>query len=142
MKLSLEDIQSALNKVDVEQEKKIKVLQELQQIIEENKNNAAPVNKTKNEFGVVIFDKNHELDNKEFTACVYQIKEGDKHDNVLHRLSDASREQNEFSKKKNNLIKTMGEAFGYLKRKFVKDRGILIKTKIPIVVLISHNDLV
>lgn len=144
MKLALEDIQQALKAVQVEPEQQIKVLNYLQEVIKEHEehkqDNAAP--KAKNEFGVVLYDTNNELNGKEFTASIYTILQGDNHNTVLNRISSAVREQNEAAKRKRNVINSIGTAFQFLKRRFIKEQNVNIKTKVPVRVIISNNQII
>lgn len=143
-KISLDEIQAALQVAEVDPDKQDKVLNRLQEVIkelqEEKDNHKLP--RTKNEFGVILYDANNELAGKEFAASIYQIKEGEDHGAVLSKISEAVKEQNESAKKKNNLIDSIGAAFENLKRKFIKEKGVNLKTKIPVRVTISTNKLV
>lgn len=139
-KIALEEIESALREANIAQPQQNQVLEYLKQVAAENAADTSTP-KSKNEFGVVLFDKDNLLSGKDFTACIYQVKEGDDHNTVLARLSESARTQNEAAKRKKNIIKTMGELFNFLKPKFVKEKGIKIKTKEPVRVLISNNNL-
>ena len=143
-KIALENVQTVLAELKIEPDKQDKILQELQKIIEDEKNeraeNKAP--KSKNEFGVILYDANNELAGKEFTASVFQVKQGFDFNTVLSKISTAARNQNVAAKRKKNVIETIGDACMYLKRKFTKEQEVNIKTKEPIRVLISSNRLV
>ena len=139
-KISIEDLKTALNASNVEPEKQQKVLEEIEQIIQENKNNNPPAPKQKNEFGVILYAP--ELMGKEYTASVYQIKNGDDHGTVLGRIFDAAKDHNESVRKKANLIKSVGDAFAHMKRKFIKAKGINLKTKEPVRVIITNNQII
>lgn len=138
-RISLDQIQETLTKFNIEPDKKVKVLTELQAIIKEEKENKEPAIKIKNEFGVILYSDNPEVQKMEFTASIYQIKLGDTHDNILERISAAIKESNENCKKKNNIIDSIGGAFQNLKRRFIKEKGINLKSKEVVRVLISNN---
>ncbi len=141
-RVSLEVLRDVLTEEGVETTKQQKILDHLQEILDEEKKDkeSEKVPKSKNEFGVVLFVS--DLVSKEYTACIYQVKEGYDKSTVLKNISDAAKNQNDAAKKKKNIITTMGEAFQYLKRKWVKEQGISLKTKTPIEVIISDNKLV
>lgn len=143
-KLNISDIQEALKTAKIEPEKQKDVLDYLQDVIKEQEadkaHNALP--KQKNEFGVILYDADNQLVGKEFTASVFSVKQGDDFGTILTRISDAAKIQNESAKKKNNLIQTIGSACQNLKRKFIKEKGINIKTKEPVRVLITNNKIV
>lgn len=144
MKLELDIIKIALQESKIEETKQTKVLEFLQDLIkkEEDHKDSNSVPKSKNEFGVILYDANDELKGKEFTASIYSLKQGDDHGTVLNRISEASKEQNEKSKKKKNLITSIGEACEFLKRSFIKQKNINLKTKQTVRVLITNNKLV
>ncbi len=141
MKLDISDIQQALKEAQIAPEQQQKVISHLEDVIkelEENKQeNAAP--KQKYEFGVILYAP--ELIGKEYTASVYQVPQNSNHNEVLAKISEAVRTSNEKSKKKKNIIETIGDAFGHLKRKFIKEKNINLKTKQVVTVLISNNKL-
>ncbi len=144
-KLDIDEITRIIKGVKLPPEAEQKVLKEVKdtiQKIEDHKDDTAAGPKQKNEYGVVLFDAENKLAGQEFTACVFKIPEGDDMGTVLTRLSTASRTQNDAAKRKKNPIKSMGEAFGFLKRKFSKTVNIQPVTKIPVRVLISNNELV
>lgn len=141
-KISIEDLQDVLTESGVEAQKQKKILELAQKAIEEEKQQKADssVPKSKNEYGVVLYAP--DLVGKEYTASIYQIKVGDDHSTVLRRVSEAVNSQNLTAKRKKTVIDTMGLAFQKLKRKFIKEKEINIKTKTPVRVLVSDNKLV
>ncbi len=149
-KIAIEDVQAALEETKVEPETQEKVLEQLKKVIEEEKEHRAHNKgaKTKTEFGVILYDANGELKGKEFTASIYSVKEGFDHGTVLTKISEASRAQNEAKSKAKRkskgktAIETIGEAFSALKRKFIKEKEVNLKTKEPVRVTITDNKLI
>lgn len=143
-KLAIEDVMQALQEAKVPKEQQGIVLNHLQQVAQEEalqkEENKLP--KQKNEFGVILFDAEGLVAGKEFTAAVYQIPQGDDHNLVLGKISQAAREQVASAKRKKYPIDTMGEAVQNVKRKFTKDKNVNLKTKSPVRVLVSNNKLV
>jgi hypothetical protein len=141
-KISLETLSEVLQEEGVEQPKQIKILDHLKEILkaeqEKKEDNKTP--KSKNEFGVVLFAP--ELVGKEYTACIYQVKDGFDHGTVLTKISEAARNQNNNKKSKKNVIQSIGEAFQNLNRKWIKEKQINFKTKESVRVLITDNKLV
>ncbi|NBQ47976.1 MAG: hypothetical protein EBU33_05925 [Sphingobacteriia bacterium] len=144
MKLSLEEIQGALAEAKVPTEQQTMVIDHLQEVIKELEAEkiATKLPSQKNEFGVIIFDKNGVLKGQDFVAAVYTIPQGEDHDNVLRKISEAARDQNEAAKRKKHTIESMGEACESVKRKFIKQKNVNIKSKAPVRVLVSDNKLV
>jgi hypothetical protein len=142
-KISIEQLQDILAEAKIAPDKQKEILENVKAVAEEEKAEKAQsvCPKAKNEFGVVLFDKDNVLAGKEFTAGVYQVKEGFDHSTVLTLVSEAARNQNSAAKRKKTVIQSVGDAFQNLKRKFIKDKGINLKTKTPVRVLVSNNSL-
>ena len=144
IKLTIEEVITALQKTNVEKEKQQNIVNYLNKVVEqeriEKQENAQP--KSKNEFGVIIYSNDGKLDGLELTASVYTIKEGEDHGLVLGKISQAAKEQTAAAKRKRFNIESIGAACQNLKRKFLKDKNVNIKTKNPVRVIISNNGLV
>jgi hypothetical protein len=141
MKIDIETVYQVLGECKVPKEQADKVINNLQAVAEEEKQEKESLKtpKAKWEFGVVLYDANNELDGKEFTASIYQIKDGEDHNLVLPKLCEAAKIQNEMAKRKKHLLDTIGNIFSSLKSKFAKEKGVRIKTKEPVRVLVSNN---
>lgn len=142
IKLSLEEVADALKQAKVPEAQNAEVLSKLKNLAEEKAEEKADatVPKAKNEFGVIVFDKDKVITG-DFTAAVYQIAEGGDHGLVLGKISQAARDQNLAAKRKKHKFESLGDAL-HAKRAFLKQQGVLIKTKIPVRVLLSDNTLV
>lgn len=142
-KISIEDVTAALQETKIPKESQGQILNRLQQIIAEEQaikeENKLP--KQKNEFGVILFDPEGLVAGKEFTAAVYQIPQGDDHSLVLGKIAQAAGEQNAAAKRKKFQFDTLGSAIQGIKRKFIKEKNVNLKTKNPVTVLISNNKL-
>ena len=143
-KLAIEDVMQALQEAKVPKEQQGTVLNYLQQVAQEEaaQKEAEKLPTQKNEFGVILFDADGLVAGKEFTAAIYQIPQGDDHNLVLGKISQAARDQVLAAKRKKYPINTMGEAVQNVKRKFTKDKNVNLKTKTPVRVLISNNKLI
>ena len=95
--------------------------------------------KQKNEYLIILHDPNNEIAGKEFSGWVVQNKSGDDQGLVLSHVRSASVDNNEAQKRKKRPITNFIEAFSSIKRKFLKDRNILIKTKNAVRVLITDG---
>jgi len=141
MKLSLEEIQGALAAAKIPNDQQKAVVEHLQEVIQEleAEKSSTKLPHQKNEYGVVLYDADGSLAGKDLTASVYTIPQGGDHGTVLARIAEAVRDQNEAAKRKKNVIKTIGEAFAGLKRKFIKAKNINLKTKESVRVLVTNN---
>jgi len=136
MKVSLENVEAILLERKMEPIKVQEIVKELMEAAEEEKadakNEGGP--KPKWEHIIVVNDPDNKL-GTEFTGWVVIQQEGQDSGLVLSKLRDAVKEQNESSKRKKNILQNFGELFQDLKPKFLKERGLKIKTKEQVRVL-------
>lgn len=140
MKVDIENVEAILLERKVEPVKVQEILKDLAKAVEEEKEdrkaNAAP--KSKWEHVIVLNDPEGKIKD-EFTGWVLQQRDGQDAGLVLSKLADAAKAQNEASKRKKTLIKSFIEAFDGLKSKFAKEKGLRIKTKDPVRVLVVNG---
>jgi hypothetical protein len=90
---------------------------------------------------IILNDADGKLKDMEMTGwCIVQ-KEGQDAGLALSKLRDAVKESNESQKKKKNVLQNFGELFMDLKPKFLKEKGIKIKTKTQVRVLTVNGKL-
>lgn len=140
-KISIEEVEEALFKQNIDSAIVTKVIKELGEIAEEKKAERPALPKQKNEFLIVLSDPENALAGKDFAGWVVQIPVGDDPGLVLGKIRDAAKETDAAKKRKKSVISTMGEAFLGIKRKFIKSKNVHIKTKIPVRVLVTDNKL-
>ena len=140
-KISLEEVEAKLREKNVDAQIVKTVIKELEEVVEEEKDNRDTTPKQKNEFLIVLLDPNDELKGRDFTGFVVQQKQGDDAGLVLDKIRTAAHDTNAAKKRKKNMIKTMTDAFHGIKRAFIKSKNIMIKTKIPVRVLITNDKL-
>jgi hypothetical protein len=130
MKVSLEQIEATLLERKIEPPKVQEIIKDLEQAIEEEKEDrkANAVPKAKWEYLIVINDPEKKL-GTEFTGWVVKQLEGQDAGLVLGKLTDAAKTQNESSKRKKSLITGFGELFAAIKTKFLKEKGLKVCTK-------------
>ena len=139
MKVNIENVEAILLERKIENVKVQEIIRDLEQAVEEEKEdriaNADP--KQKWEHVIIINDPDGKLDSMkdDFMGWVVQQREGQDTGMVFSKLTDAARLQNESAKRKKTLIKTFGELFDGLKSKWLKEKGLRIKTKIPVRVM-------
>jgi ABC-type thiamine transport system substrate-binding protein len=140
MRVPLEEVESVLLQHKVEDSQSI--LNDLQKIMEELKAEKDSDPKPKYEHLIVLHDPENKLTGQEFTGWVVQQEEGEDAGAVLSKITDAARTSNDNAKKKKLVIKTMVDAFKYLKPKWIKEKKVKIKTKEEVRVLINNGELV
>jgi hypothetical protein len=142
-KISIEDVQDALLKQNIDKQVVATVIKDLTEVVQEEKENRDTTPKQKNEFLIVISDPVAHISSLscDFTGWVVQMKQGDDACLVLDKIRAAAHDTNAAKKRKKNIIKNMTEAFAGIKRSFLKSKNVMIKTKHPVRVLITNETL-
>ena len=140
MKVSLENVESILLERKIEPPKVQEILRDLKQAAEEEaaEKETSDGPKPKWEHVVVLNDPEGKI-KEDFTAWVVTQQEGQDTGLVIGKLQDAAKIQNEAAKRKKNVISSFGELFDSLKSKFLKEKGLKIKTKEPVRVLVVNG---
>lgn len=141
MKVDITQIEQTLLERKVELLKIKEILNDLVQAAEEDKADKADTKTptAKYQHVVILNDPDGKFKDEEMTAWVVVQQEGKDNATVLADLRDAAKYQNDGSKRKKNLITNMGELFQSLKPKFLKEKGIKIKTKEAVQVKIING---
>ena len=140
MKVSLENVEAILLERKVEPPKVQEILRDLQKAAEEEKeeaaNEAGP--KAKWEHVILLNDPEGKIKD-EFTGWVVAQQDGQDTGLVISKLQDAAKVQNESAKRKKSVISSFNDLFESLKSKFLKEKGLKIKTKEPVRVLVVNG---
>lgn len=143
MKVNIEDVEQILLEKKVDQPKVSSIVKELEQMVQEEKEerqaNAGP--KLKWEYVIILHDKEGILKDKEIAGWVVQQKDGQDANLLLGKLTDAAKDQNEAAKRKKSRIENLEDLFDGLKSKFLKEKGVRIKTKDLTRVIIADGKL-
>ena len=139
-KVALEEVESVLLQHKVQDTSSI--ISDLLKIVEELKADRDADPKPKWEHVIVLHDPDKKLAGQEFTGWVVQIEEGQDAGTILSKIGDSVKTANDSAKKKKLVIKTLSDAFKYLKPKFIKEKKIKLKTKEEVRVLLSDGELV
>lgn len=141
MKVSLEQIEATLLERKIEPPKVQEIIKDLEQAAneeaEERRENAGP--KQKWEHIIVLNDPEGKI-KEDFTGWVVQQREGQDAGLILSKLTDAAKAQNESAKRKKTVIKSFVDLFESLKAKWTKEKGLRIKTKEPVRVLVVNGN--
>ena len=135
MKVSIEQIEATLLERKIDPPKVQEIIKDLTQAAEEEKEERANDGpKPKWEHVIVLNDPEGKI-KEDFTGWVVVQQEGQDNGLILGKLRDAVKTQNESAKRKKSIIQGFGEAFQCLKPKFLKEKGLKIKTKESVRVL-------
>jgi len=140
MKVSLENVEAILLERKVEPPKVQEILRDLQKAAEEEKEEAAGEAgpKAKWEHVIVLNDPEGKIKD-EFTGWVVAQQDGQDTGLVIGKLQDAAKVQNESAKRKKSVITNFVELFESVKSKFLKEKGLKIKTKEAVRVLVVNG---
>lgn len=141
-KIALENVQTVLAELKIEPDKQDKILQELQKIIEDEKQDRAEnkIKRDKPELGVILIDELNELKIDNISALVYELPANSDHGLVMDNLSKAVKEFNNTKKGQKAPIKSVTEIFQFIKPKILKNNGnIKKKCKEPVRCLKTSN---
>ena len=128
MKISLDQVESTLLEQKIKPETVASIINDLKQVIEEEKVDKEKTPKLKWEHIVYLNDPEGQIKN-DYDAWVVTYKEGTDAGTVLQKIRDAAKEQNELASKKKLKLSSLGETFQHLKSKYFKNKDVKIKTK-------------
>lgn len=140
MNIPIEEVEAKLLEMKLEPSKVNEIVRDLQKVAtelaEDRKAEAGP--KQKWEHIIVINDPEGKLKTMkdDFMGWVIQQRDGQDAGLALSKLADAAKSQNESTKRKKNVIKSFSELFEGLKAKFTKEKGVRIKTKDAVRVMV------
>jgi hypothetical protein len=142
--MKIPDIIQVLNEVQIPDPMIHKVETKLRELLAQEKEEKQTATKTKHQFVIVVCDKDRKFAGLEdLGGFVVQLDEGDDPSQLLTKLSTAVKSYNATSRKGRKVpIKSVGEAFESLSRKFTKPIGVNLKTKSLTRIVVSDNTLV
>lgn len=141
MKVDLENVEAILLERKIDPPKVQEIIKDLTQAAEEEKaDRAAEAGpKQKWEHVIVLNDPEGKIKD-EVTGWVVQQRDGQDAGLILSKLTDAAKAQNESAKRKKTVIKSFIDLFESLKAKWTKEKGLRIKTKEPVRVLVVNGN--
>lgn len=141
MKVSIEQIEATLLERKIDPPKVQEIIKDLTQAAnedaEERRENAGPKLKWKH---VIVLNDPEGKIKDEVTGWVVQQRDGQDAGLILSKLTDAAKAQNESAKRKKTVIKSFIDLFESLKAKWTKEKGLRIKTKEPVRVLVVNSN--
>ena len=95
----------------------------------------------KKQFVVIISDPEGRLPKNDFVGWVVQIPESESPSTTLDRIFRSSYDYNTTKKGQLLPVKTVGEAIEAVPAKFLKEADVWIKTKTPVLVVKTDNEI-
>jgi len=142
MKIDKEIVESVLaryNNIGLETRKQI--IYDIEQEINDNK--TEPEKRGKKEYVIIATNNSNDIEEVLNSTPLYiiQVEEGDDHTTIVERITTASAEYNNTTKGSKFPVKTVGEAMEQTKRKLLSEKGLWVKTKEPVIVVATNNEL-
>lgn len=116
---------------------RVKILNDIEREAEENKEPKEP--KTRNQFVIVALTDQEGIE--EIPMYITQLPLEDDHNTIPDIVMRASREFNDTPKGRKLPVETVGDAMESVTRKFFKERGLVVKTKEPVIVVKTKNQI-
>lgn len=117
----------------------IQALQEEVNAVEEEKEEKPPPQKK--QFAILVSDPDGDMPEKALVGWVVQIPEDASVLTIPERIHKASYDFNSSKRGRKNQVSTVGEACEAVTSKHFKEADIYIKTKIPVAVIVTDNEI-
>lgn len=129
-KIEIDELQNILIQAGVDQKTRSVIVKEAQELISEKQQDAADNKepKAKNQY-VVVVKTDADLTGKTIVSTIIQIPESDDPNKVIDKIKDAAREQNRSAKRKKSFVANFTDGLRYIKRKYLKNQGVHLKSK-------------
>lgn len=138
-KAELELVKMVLQRNDLDIRQVSQIMQDLQTELDTQVDEKPPP--VKKQFTILVSDKHGELAGKNLVGWVLQIPEEDDPRLSEERLVKAAYEFNVTPKGQRMPVKTIGEACEVVTSRITKEHNVWIKTKEPVLVNFTNNDI-
>lgn len=118
-----------------------RVMEEMNQIVEPEGAEGDKPPAVKKQFVVVVSDPEGRMPKNDFVGWVVQIADSESPSSTLDRVFRASYDYNTTKKGRLMPVKTVGEAMEAVPAKFLKEADIWVKTKTPVLVVKTDNEI-
>jgi len=140
-KITIEQLAQIIKHNQIEPAVARRIIEEanaLAEVKETEKVEAGP--KPKQQFVIVVSDPTKQI-KQDLVGWVTQIPESDSPATVMEKLNKAAHDFNASKRGRMLPVKSVGEAFESVPRKFMKNSDIHTKTKTPVLVVTTDNQL-
>jgi hypothetical protein len=135
MKIDKEIVETVLSDY-VDFSTKQKIISDIEKEVEADKE---PRQKNpKKQFVAIAVTDNEDFQN--VPLFLTQIEEGDNHNEIIERITQAAAEHNNTPKGRKMPIDTLGGAIEFTKRKFITEKKVWVKSKEPILIVTKENN--
>jgi hypothetical protein len=140
-KIDVNQVAEILKRNDIDPALLRQIVEEMNQAVEPELDEEKPP-AVKKQYSIVISDPENQLPEKaEFTGWVFQIPEDSSVTSTTERVHKAAYEFNTTKKGRMMPAKTMADAIENIPAKVFKEQQVWIKTKAPVFVIRTDNDI-
>jgi hypothetical protein len=140
-KIDVNQVAEILKRNDIDPALLRQIVEEMNQAVEPELDEEKPP-AVKKQYSIVVSDPENQLPEKaEFTAWVFQIPEDSSVTSTTERIHKAAYEFNTTKKGRMMPAKTMADAIENIPAKVFKEQQVWIKTKAPVFVIRTDNEI-
>lgn len=139
-KVDLDLVKMIMNRNDIDTRKVASIMEELKEELQREAEVEKPP-PVKKQFVILVSDPEKILDKKDLTGWVVQIPEEESPALTQRKIIESCYDYNSSPKGSHLPAETIGEACEMVSAKFFKERKIWIKTKEPILLITTDNQI-
>ena len=140
-KIDVNKVAEILKKNQIDPAGLRRVVEEMNLAVQPDPGEGDPAPPVKKQFVILLSDPNGKLPKVDFTGWVLQLPEDESPASVQERLLKATYDYNASKKGRLYPAKTVGDAIEAVPAKFFKEAELWIKTKEPVLVLRTDNEI-
>lgn len=142
MKCSIEDVEVALKDAQIDNQKINEVVESIQEMLAAQKaEKEAREKRSKNKFVILSSVTMEDQDIIDTPSWIVQVEESFDHNKIVETIKLAYNDFKNSGKKRAEKVDSVGTALLYTPKKFFKDRGLIVKTKEPVLIQVTDNKL-
>lgn len=140
MKADIDLVNLILQRNDIDVRKRNQIIEDIQTELQANSDEeqAPPIKK---QFVIVVSDPEGKIEGLDLTGWVVQIPEEDSVFSTAERIHKAAYDFNASPKGKRLPVRSIGEALEVIPAKFFKEHQAWVKTKEPVLLISTKNEL-
>lgn len=140
-KIDVNKVAEILKKNQIDPAVLRRVVEEMNLAVQPDPGEGDPAPPVKKQFVILVSDPNGKLPKVDFTGWVLQLPEDESPASVQERLLKATYDYNASKKGRLYPAKTVGDAIEAVPAKFFKETELWVKTKEPVIVLRTDNEI-
>lgn len=140
-KIDVNKVAEIIKKNQVEPSKLRRIIEEINIAVQPDPGEADAPPPVKKQFVIVVSDPEGKLPQDDFVGWVVQIPEDDSPATTLERIHRAAYDYNATKKGRLLPVQTVGDAVENIPVKITKESGLWVKTKTPVLLVHTDNEI-